>query len=59
MEHLDRDAERVLLCDPETEEDGHLLRPRGLRLGTQSAERYHVIGQNARQQKPSQRMCFH
>ena len=52
VEHLDRNAERVLLRHPQEEEDRDLLGPRGLRLGPQPAERYHVILPKL-QQKPN------
>merc|ERR1712210_297730 len=59
VEHLDRNAERVLLCHSEAEEDCYLLRPWGLRLRPESAERYHVsVFQLPDRQKPSQRMFF-
>merc|ERR1712130_607110 len=60
VEHLDRNAERVLLCHSQAEEDCYLLRPRGLRLRPESAECYHVIVfQLPDRQKPSQRMFLH
>ena len=61
VEHLDRDAEWVLLCHSQAEEDCYLLRPRGLRLRPESAERCHVIVLHlpTGQKNKSKNICFH